>query len=50
MTFADFQRQVKEGQSYFAKMSLKTYIYKIRVYYPGSPDLLQILCTLIPGP
>jgi len=40
MTFPDFQKQVGWCQSYFAKISLKPYIYKIGVLcYPGLPDV-----------
>ena len=36
MTFPYFQRQMAWCQSYFTKMSLKAYIYKIEVTYcPG---------------
>jgi len=33
MTFPDFQGQMEWCRSYFTKMSLKAYIYKIGVLY-----------------
>jgi len=40
MTFPAFDRQVEWCQSYFTKMSLKAYIWKIGVlYYPWLPDV-----------
>jgi len=49
MTFPDFQRQMKWWHNYFTKMSLKAYKQKIgALYYPGLPDVHQILFSRLP--